>query len=131
KTGESPWPQIEDLCKAYAFWECSHHLRSILQTLSVESATVAKDYVRFTEQMKANQARLQSISKGILRTQEEERAKISRDLHDGIGQALTAVKMNLDLMTATIQSHLSPEDFERWSETRSIAERTLQDVREL
>jgi signal transduction histidine kinase len=128
---KSPWPRIELLCKVYAFWESSHNLRSILQTLSAESAAVAKDYVRFTEQMKANQTRLQSISKGILRTQEEERAKISRDLHDGIGQELTAIKMNLDLLASAIKPHLSSEDTERWSETHSIAEQTLQDVREL
>ncbi|MGH9857454.1 MAG: sensor histidine kinase, partial [Acidobacteriota bacterium] len=71
------------------------------------------------------------ITKGILRTQEEERAKISREMHDGIGQELTALKMNLDILSPVISPGLSAENQERWNETKSIAEQALQDIREL
>lgn len=129
---------IESLNRIYACWEGTQQLQNAihsqqktLQNLTAESAAVAQDYLRLTQQMHVNQARMQSITKGILRTQEEERAKISRDLHDGIGQELTALKMNLDVLADDVEKGLSPENQPRWSEVRSIAEQALQDVREL
>ena len=47
-----------------------------------------------TSQLIAANERLSSVSKQIIQVQEEERRSIARDLHDEIGQALTAVKMN-------------------------------------
>ena len=42
------------------------------------------------------QGELQRLSREILRVQEEERTRISREMHDEMGQALTAISMNLE-----------------------------------
>lgn len=42
------------------------------------------------------QDELQRLSREILRVQEEERTRISREIHDEIGQALTAISLNLE-----------------------------------
>jgi len=42
------------------------------------------------------QSELQRLSREILRVQEEERTRISREIHDEMGQALTAISMNLE-----------------------------------
>jgi signal transduction histidine kinase len=42
------------------------------------------------------QGELQRLSREILRVQEEERRRISRELHDEMGQALTAISLNLE-----------------------------------
>jgi PAS domain S-box-containing protein len=42
------------------------------------------------------QGELQRLSREILRVQEEERTRISREIHDEIGQALTAISVNLE-----------------------------------
>ena len=47
---------------------------------------------RFDEQMRQQVLR----SAQIVEAQEEERKRIARDIHDGIGQMLTALKFNLD-----------------------------------
>ncbi|MDG3005719.1 PAS domain S-box protein [Paludisphaera mucosa] len=39
--------------------------------------------------------RLETLSRQVLRAQEDERRRIARELHDEIGQALTALKINL------------------------------------
>ena len=56
---------------------------------------------RATEHRLADSERsLRSLSLHLLRTQDEERKRIGRDLHDSLGQMLTAVKLGL----ATIKS---------------------------
>lgn len=43
-------------------------------------------------------ARLQALSHQLLKVQENERRQLARDLHDEIGQTLTAIKMNLQTL---------------------------------
>lgn len=54
------------------------------------------------DKTKAQQALLQSI----LETEEKERSRIAKDLHDGIVQDLTAIKINLNATVPNIPSHL-------------------------
>jgi two-component system sensor histidine kinase UhpB len=49
------------------------------------------------EEVRASRARLQTLSQRLLNVQETERRRIAYILHDEIGQALTAVKYNLEL----------------------------------
>jgi two-component system NarL family sensor kinase len=102
-----------------------------LRNLSQESAAIAENNSRLFQKMIANESHLRSISRGILRMQEEERSKISREMHDGIGQALTALKMNMDILANEIEGDLSPQSIERFHEVKVLAENSLEDVREL
>jgi PAS domain S-box-containing protein len=47
-----------------------------------------------TERKRA-EGMLQTFSQRLIETQEAERRRVARELHDGIGQALTAIKINL------------------------------------
>jgi two-component system, NarL family, sensor histidine kinase NreB len=49
-------------------------------------------------QLKETEAQLQSMMAQMMQVQEEERRRFSRDLHDGIGQSLFALKITLDRM---------------------------------
>jgi PAS domain S-box-containing protein len=52
---------------------------------------------KLTEQKLAESEKsLRSLSLHLLRSQDEERRRIGRDLHDSLGQILTAIKMNLE-----------------------------------
>ena len=72
-----------------------------------------------------NQRDLRRLSARLVHAQEEERRSISRELHDEIGQALTAIKMELALAARR------PESRQAIEEARAIADRTLQAVRDL
>lgn len=66
----------------------------------------------------------------IIETQENERRRISRELHDEIGQALTAIKFNLDMLEKELPKDL-PALTERLEETKSLSRQTLAAMRQL
>ncbi len=48
--------------------------------------------------LKAQQTRIRELAAQAIRLQEGERRDIARDLHDGIGQALTAIRLQLQVL---------------------------------
>ena len=51
------------------------------------------------------QAELQDVTQGVLVAQEQERARISHELHDEIGQSLTALKITLNRIQQNLSDH--------------------------
>ena len=83
---------------------------------------------RTDDELRASRERLQALSRQLLNTQEAERRHIARELHDQIGQSLTAIKLNLK----SIQP--SPYETTTWTirqETIVILDQTLEQVRTL
>jgi len=75
----------------------------------------------------AAHTRMQALSQQLMTVQEDERRRLAMDLHDEIGQALTAVKMNLQTMLRLGQS----SDMSALKDSADIIEQTLQHVRAL
>lgn len=75
------------------------------------------------------QRELEGLSSQLLRAQEDERRMIARELHDEIGQALTAIKIELSVAERSIAAaeHVS----EPLAEARAITDRALQAVRDV
>ena len=71
--------------------------------------------------------RLQALSNRMLEIQEEERRRIARELHDEIGQALTAVKIHLN----TAKRRVPEEAAFHLEESIRVTEMALARVREL
>ncbi|MCU7940417.1 MAG: sensor histidine kinase [gamma proteobacterium symbiont of Bathyaustriella thionipta] len=51
--------------------------------------------------LQLTEKRLLSLSAKLLTAQEEERKRIAAELHDGVGQSISAIKFNLESMLAT------------------------------
>ena len=62
----------------------------------------------------------------ILEVQEDERSRISRDLHDGIGQSILAMKMELEVMES---SQLESDVSSRLQNVIQSTDNLLDDVR--
>ncbi len=71
--------------------------------------------------------RLQTLSKRLIKIQEDERRAIARELHDQVGQMLTGLKFQLE---AAVQGAVPPLR-ERLAESLGIATDLLRHVREL
>jgi signal transduction histidine kinase len=73
---------------------------SLAQTPASDSALQAEIAARKCAELRLLQSEqsLRALSLHLLRTQDEERRRIGRDLHDCLGQYLTALKIKLDLL---------------------------------
>jgi signal transduction histidine kinase len=75
------------------------------------------------------QAALRGLSRRLLEIQEEERARLARDLHDDIGQALTALKIQVESLRAA--PDVSHRVAHRVEECVDTIQSTLERVRQL
>ena len=73
---------------------------------------------------------LQMLSSQIIKAQEEERKRISRELHDEASQALVAAKINLEMVNKKLPSDLE-EVSTRLVETSFLLVSTLENLRRL
>jgi signal transduction histidine kinase len=87
---------------------------------------------RLRQQMTRDQAisaELQQTSAKVLNAQEEERRTIARELHDEVGQALTAIRVELDVAERRLAASGAAQD--ALHEAQSITDGALQTVRNL
>lgn len=69
------------------------------------AATVERlraDYGRLVRRLESNQRDFQRLARSVYRVQEDERRRLARELHDGLGQNLTALKHQLALLAETL-----------------------------
>jgi signal transduction histidine kinase len=81
--------------------------------------------------IKMREERIKLLSDGLKRAveaQENERQRVARELHDGIGQALTALQLGLGRIEANARS---PQLKEAAGSLRDLSVNTLVDIRDL
>jgi two-component system, NarL family, sensor histidine kinase UhpB len=78
-------------------------------------------------ELEQSHERLRALSRRLFEVQEEERGRLARDLHDDIGQALTALKIQLESLSLTGDGALRA----RLAEGVQTVQHTLERVRQL
>lgn len=97
--------------------------RQVLRELQESRA----HYQNLFNESRAMEQTLRQLSKRMLNAQEQERAHLSRELHDEVGQTLNAMAMNL----AGLGKHPScqtPDLAARIADTVSLVNRTIENV---
>ena len=69
---------------------------------------------------------LQKLSAQLLRTQDDERRRMARELHDGFGQSLAAAQINLGLLSSN-----GPAESQYLVEARRLLGQAVSDIRTL
>ena len=82
------------------------------------------------EAMARTKTEMEQLSARLLTVQEEERHRLSRDLHDGIGQLLTALRLEISHLGAD-RGALSAADIERLQRARKLAEEAVRATRDI
>lgn len=103
-----------------------------LGVLLVTSAYAWRLEARLRTQMARDarlSAELQQTAAKVLNAQEEERRRIARELHDEVGQVLTAIRVELDVAQREIEGEGRSAGM--LTEAQSITEGALQTVRNL
>ena len=98
--------------------------------MAIENAQLFDSQRRARAVAELQRERLRELTQRIVTAQEEERLRISRELHDEAGQALTSLKISLDL----IRVGLPPEQEalrSRLASVASLADETMETLRTL
>ncbi|MFY8020143.1 MAG: tetratricopeptide repeat-containing sensor histidine kinase [Bacteroidia bacterium] len=88
---------------------------------------------KIKQQQKMDAALLQQEqirSKAVLEAEENERQRIARDLHDGLGQRLSAAKLNISGLHQTIESDKQNQEL-FISNALSLLDESVKDVRSI
>ena len=89
----------ETLAKAKELLELRVEQRTaVLGRLNEELRTEISERERAEEQLRASLSQLRALAARIQNVREEERTSIAREIHDELGQACTAIKMDLALI---------------------------------
>jgi signal transduction histidine kinase len=84
----------------------------------------------FREEVSVHQKtekKLRELSLSVLRIQDEERRRVARDLHDTVGQTLTALKITLSTLEKAVVPFPQTADF--FAELNGLADQALQEIR--
>lgn len=84
-------------------------------------------YRELLVRLEGNQAHFRRLARSVFQVQEDERRRLARDLHDGIGQNLTALKHQL----AQLEPDLDERGRERLQQALALCSQTLEDTRQM
>ncbi|MFC1964115.1 PAS domain S-box protein [Chloroflexota bacterium] len=82
------------------------------------------------EELKASRERLRSFSTHLQAVREEERTKLARDIHDELGQALTALKIDLSWLAKECPADRKPL-LEKAKSMSKLVDTTIQRVKSI
>ena len=82
------------------------------------------------QRLERTEMELRRLSTELVRMQEEERKSISRELHDQVGQTVTALGIEIGNIER-LRGQPGPEFSERVAEAKQLAQETLRSIRDL
>jgi signal transduction histidine kinase len=100
----------------------------IIPELLRAKVRVFADLHRKTQQLESLNRELRTLSARLIATQDEERRRIARDLHDSIGQLLAALSMNNGLVSQET-AKLSPEAADALDQNAQLVEQLSKEIR--
>ncbi len=95
--------------------------------LSKQSKQMALEHSQMQSVILQRTAELQNLSLRLLKVQDEERRKLSRDLHDSTGQTLAALKISVSFLQQSCKE--DPSKMALASDVARLADQAIEEIR--
>jgi len=92
---------------------------------------ITRENERLFQHLIAGERRFRSLAKAVWKVQEDERRRMARELHDGLGQTLTALTNQLERLQRTVDPQAERELAARLADSVELARLALNESREL
>jgi signal transduction histidine kinase len=115
-------------------WFSINQFRKSIQNLHAEiakrkQAEQEKDLL--LKQVRVANERLRGLSRELITSQEVERTHIAEELHEGLGQALTEISVDLGIIERDLRPETARDSGQRLSEVREMADELDERISEL
>ena len=101
-----------------------------LLTSLAEKSSIALANAQLYDNLLSRERELEFLSGARVRAQEDERRRIAREIHDSIGQMLTAIKFNVEILedAADLQTE---DDRRRIADIKALLDNAMAEAREI
>ncbi|MBI3472592.1 MAG: GAF domain-containing sensor histidine kinase [Candidatus Solibacter usitatus] len=97
---------------------------------AVEQCLLAAEKARLMEDLAAREEQVRQLSEHMWLVEEEERRRISRELHDDAGQSMLLIRLQLEMLEKSLPPALA-DIRGKLVETRDVTEKTIIEVRRI
>jgi signal transduction histidine kinase len=95
-----------------------------------ERCALALEKAQLMEALADREKQIRKMSEHMLKVEEQERRRISRELHDEVGQAMLVVRLYLEMLHQELRSR-APQLLTKVSEALAVIDGTIRDMRRL
>ncbi len=95
-----------------------------------ERCALAIEKAQLVEELRLREERIRALGEHMMKVEEEERRRISRELHDEVGQALLVARLYLEMIEGMLGKQ-NKEARTKLKDTREVVETTIVEMRRL